>query len=116
MVRGVLPKVKLVRQAEGGAGRALCVLLAESKFHPQAAGNSLKMEIISRGMRPYAKSPVRRTTPVSWSRGWGRGSAEQNRTSCSQGLGREWGRSAEMKKRRQARRWSLKGKIKGVRL
>ena len=74
----MLPKVKLVRQAEGGASRASCVLLAESILHPQAAGNSLKMGIISRGMRPYAKSPVRGTTPVSWSRGWGGG--VQNRT------------------------------------
>ena len=75
----MLPKVKLVRQAEGGASRASCVLLAESKLHPQAAGNSLKMGIISRGMRPYAKSPVRGTTPVSWSRGWGECRTEQNK-------------------------------------
>lgn len=57
-----MPKVKLVRQAEAGASSAMHVLLAGSKTHPQAAGNSLKMGILLRGMRPYAKSPVRGAT------------------------------------------------------
>ena len=77
---GGVAKVKLVRQAEARASRASRILLAESKPHPQAAGNSLKTGIILRGMRPYAKSPVRGTTPGPGAgAGWGESITEQNR-------------------------------------